>query len=90
MPIAKVRELNINYKVKGEGEPLVMIMGFGSGMEGWAAQVLFFSKRFRVVTFDNRGVGKSDKPKGPYTTAIMAEDAVELMDLLGIAHRWAV
>ncbi len=84
MPMAKVGDIDINYRVEGEGEPLVMIMGFGSGMEGWTFQAPFFAKRFKVVTFDNRGVGKSDKPKGPYTTAMMAEDAVGLMDNLGI------
>jgi pimeloyl-ACP methyl ester carboxylesterase len=84
MPIARVGDISINFKVEGEGEPLVMIMGFGSGMEGWHYQAPFFAKRFRVVTFDNRGVGKSDKPEGPYTTAMMAEDAVHLMDHLCI------
>ncbi len=85
MPITKAGDININYSIKGEGEPLVMIMGYGSGMEGWIAQVPFFSKRFKVITFDNRGVGKSDKPKGPYTTAIMADDAAHLIENIGVA-----
>jgi len=84
MPIAKVGDININYKVEGEGEPLVMIMGFGSNMDGWHYQVGVFRKYFRVVTLDNRGVGGSDKPKGAYTTAMMADDAVHLMDHLGV------
>jgi len=84
MPIAKLEDININYKIEGSGEPLVMIMGFSSNMDGWYYQKSFFSKLFRVVTIDNRGVGASDKPKGPYTTRMMADDTVHLMDQLGI------
>jgi 3-oxoadipate enol-lactonase len=84
MPVAKVGDININYKVEGVGEPLLMIMGYGSGMEGWYFQASFFAKHFRVITFDNRGVGGSDKPVGPYTTRMMAEDAFGLMDDLSV------
>ena len=84
MPFATVNGIKINYKVEGEGNPLVMIMGFGSPRSGWSSQIPFFKKHFRVVTFDNRGAGKSDKPAGPYTTKMMADDAVKLMDALGI------
>ena len=84
MPLAKLGDININYRVEGEGEPLVMIMGFSSPMIGWYYQAPFFSRYYRVVTFDNRGVGESDKPQGPYSTKMMAEDTVHLMDELGI------
>jgi len=84
MPIASVNGININYKTTGQGEPLVMIMGLGADQSGWASQVPFFKKYYQVVTFDNRGVGKSGKPVGPYTTAMMADDAIGLMDSLGI------
>ncbi len=86
MPTTRAEDININYSVKGEGKPLIMIMGYGSGMEGWTAQVPFFSKRFKVVTFDNRGAGKSDKPKGPYTTTMMANDTAHLMENIGITQ----
>lgn len=84
MPIDKVGDVSINYEVEGEGVPLVMIMGFGSSIEGWHYQAPFFARHFRVITFDNRGVGRSDKPGGLYTTRMMADDAVHLMDHLGI------
>jgi len=84
VPIAKVGDVSINYEVEGEGVPLVMIMRFGSGMEGWHYQAPFFARHFRVITFENRGVGRSDKPGGPYTTRMMADDAIHLMDHLGI------
>lgn len=83
MPIAKVNNVNISYKVEGSGEPLVMISGLGSTGD-WKYQSPAFKRHYRVVTFDNRGVGKSDKPAGPYTIKMMAEDTVGLMDYLKI------
>jgi len=84
MPIAKLGDIGISYKVEGRGEPLVMITGFSADRSGWTAQVPFFRKYYRTVTFDNRGVGKSDKPQGPYTTKMMADDTIGLMDFLEI------
>jgi pimeloyl-ACP methyl ester carboxylesterase len=92
MSLAKLNGININYQVEGQGESLVMIMGFTAGRSGWMPQIRFFKKYYRVITFDNRGVGKSDKPPGPYSTRMMADDTVKLMDLLGIekAHIMSV
>jgi pimeloyl-ACP methyl ester carboxylesterase len=84
MPKARVNDINIAYKVEGQGESLVMIMGFGGTRRGWIFQTRAFRKHFRVVTFDNRGVGGTDKPRGPYSIRMMAEDTVGLMDHLGI------
>jgi pimeloyl-ACP methyl ester carboxylesterase len=84
MPLARLNGISISYQVEGEGEPLVMIMGFTGGRSGWMPQIRFFKKYYRVVTFDNRGVGKSDKPPGPYSTRMMADDTVKVMDVLGI------
>ena len=84
MPVAKVGEISLCYKVSGEGQPLVLITGFASAQNMWYAQVRAFSKSYRVVTFDNRGFGKSDKPPGPYTTKMLAGDTIALMDHLGI------
>jgi pimeloyl-ACP methyl ester carboxylesterase len=84
MPLARLNSIKINYRVAGQGEPLVMIMGFSAGRIGWMPQTHFFKKYYRVITFDNRGAGKSDKPPGPYSTRMLADDTVKLMDLLGI------
>ena len=84
MPKAAVNGVSINYRVRGQGEPLVLIMGYSGPGAAWWFQERAFARHFRVVTFDNRGVGKSDKPEGPYTTAMMGDDAVGLMDHLGI------
>jgi pimeloyl-ACP methyl ester carboxylesterase len=84
MPKAKVNGININYRIEGQGEPLVMIMGIGADRTAWRFQTPTFKKHYRVVTFDNRGVGKSDKPTGPYSIKMMADDTVGLMNHLGI------
>jgi pimeloyl-ACP methyl ester carboxylesterase len=84
MPLARLNGININYRVAGHGEPLVMIMGFSAGTIGWVPQRRFFKKYYRVITFDNRGAGRSDKPPGAYSTGMMADDTVKLMDLVGI------
>lgn len=86
MPEARVNGININYKVQGQGEPLVLIMGLGGNQSSWRFQTRAFTEHFKVVTFDNRGAGDSDKPEGPYSTRQMADDTVGLMDHLGIAR----
>ncbi len=84
MPKAKVNEINIYYKVHGQGEPLVLIMGFAGVQRAWIFQTRAFRKYYQVITFDSRGTGKSDKPSGPYTINMMAEDTVGLMDYLRV------
>jgi pimeloyl-ACP methyl ester carboxylesterase len=84
MPVAKVNGLNMYYEIQGLGEPLILIMGLSGRGNDWKQQTTEFKKQYRVITFDNRGVGKSDKPPGPYTIKMMAEDLVGLMDYLNI------
>jgi pimeloyl-ACP methyl ester carboxylesterase len=84
MPVAKVGEINLSYKVSGEGHPLVLINGFGGAQNALFALVRAFAKHYRVVTFDNRGIGGSDKPTGPYSVRTMAGDTIGLIDFLGI------
>jgi len=84
MPKAKVNGININYRAQGKGEPLVLIQGAYADQNGWIFQTGAFRKHYRVITFDNRGVGKSDKPSGAYSSKMMADDTVGLMDHLGI------
>jgi pimeloyl-ACP methyl ester carboxylesterase len=84
MPFAKVNGINIHYRIEGHGDPLVMIAGLAMNQNGWQSQIARFKKRYQVITFDNRGVGKSSKPKGPYYPKMMAEDTIQLMDYLNV------
>lgn len=74
------------YAVSGpdDGEPVVMIQGLGADRRGWARQRRPFASRYRVLLPDNRGVGLSDQPPGPYDLGAMAEDVLACMDAAGI------
>lgn len=76
--------MNIKWESTGEGSPLLLIQGLGYGRWGWEPIVPGLAARHRVVSFDNRGIGESDKPAGPYTAAQMAEDARQVLDEAGI------
>jgi pimeloyl-ACP methyl ester carboxylesterase len=84
VPKAKVNGINMYYKVQGKGLPLVMIQGFAGNHKAWFFQTSVFKKYYKVIIFDNRGIGKSDKSSEPYTIRTMAEDVIGLMDYLGI------
>lgn len=85
MPHAQIGEVRIHYTRAGEGAPLLLIMGFGMPGDAWMG-VLPFLQGFHAIYFDNRGTGQSDKPKGPYTMAQMADDAAGLLTELHIAR----
>lgn len=90
--IATAGGVTLDYRIHGEsGEWVLMIMGLAYGQWGWhwnAAPLAGMG--YRVVTFDNRGVGGSDAPPGPYTAAQMAEDTAGLLDALGIERAHVV
>jgi len=74
------------YEVHGKGEPLLLIAGRGANLTAWQFQIPEFSKKYRVVAFDNRGSGRTDAPDKPYSIGMMADDAIGLMDTLGIGE----
>ena len=92
MAKTKVKDIEITYRIDGSGEPVVLIGGFTMVKESWEPQVVELARHFRVITFDNRGVGETTVSSGPFTIADMAEDTVGLMDTLGInsAHIFGV
>jgi pimeloyl-ACP methyl ester carboxylesterase len=76
--------IDLYYDIHGQGKPVVLISGLGYSLWQWHRMVPFLAKQFQVITFDNRGVGQSDKPAGPYTAQMLAADTVGLLDALGI------
>jgi pimeloyl-ACP methyl ester carboxylesterase len=62
----------------------VLITGFGGDHLSWGYQHAKLSAQYRVIAFDNRGSGRSETPDGTWTTRLMAEDTLGLMDQLGI------
>lgn len=84
MPTVHVNGINLYHEENGKGEPLLLIMGFTAHSMMWMMQVPTLAQHYRVITFDNRGVGRTDVPAGPYTIRQMADDAAGLLDHLGI------
>jgi 3-oxoadipate enol-lactonase len=84
MPFANSAGTRIYWEQDGSGEPVLLIMGLGYSHEMWHRTRPVLAKHFEVVVFDNRGVGQSDVPPGPYSIAQMAEDAVAVLDAAGI------
>ena len=82
----KVGAVHLSYVDKGSGDPILFIPGLIGLAAQWSHQVDYFAKSHRAVAFDHRGVGHSDKPMQEYTTSLLAEDAVALLDALRIGR----
>ncbi len=76
----------IYFHERGDGPPLILLMGFGADGSVWDKHVAVYEKHYRCIILDNRGVGKSEQPAGPYSTAMMANDTAAVMDHLGISR----
>ncbi len=83
MPRIKAGSIDLNYDTYGEGEPLLLIMGFGMPGIAWLPSLPMLPG-FKCIYFDNRGTGMSDKPEGTYTVDQMADDASNLLKALNI------
>ena len=80
----EVNGIKICYEVQGVGDPVVLVHGFGAKKETWLGQFGPLSEKFKVIRFDNRGAGKSDRPNEPFTMDMFVEDIKGLMDALAI------
>lgn len=74
--------VELYYESWGAGPPVVLIEGLGVATWSWERQVPALAQHFRTIVYDNRGVGKSGKPAGPYTIGQMADDLAALLDAL--------
>src|SRR6185369_250818 len=86
MPNVTANGIKLHYEERGQGEPLILLMGLGAPGSKWAEHVAAYEQHFRCFLIDNRGAGESDKPTGPYTTRMMAHDTAGLMQALGIQN----
>ena len=88
MPTAHVNGITINYQIDGEDAgkgTIVLINGLADDLLSWGFQVpALVDAGYRVLRFDNRGIGQTDKPAGPYSSRLLADDAKALVDSLGI------
>ena len=76
----------IHYEVTGRigRTPVLMIQGLGASKNAWNLQRIAMATRFRIISFDNRGAGRSDKPIEPFTLEQMADDAIAVLDAAGV------
>ncbi|HEY6481702.1 MAG TPA: alpha/beta fold hydrolase [Streptosporangiaceae bacterium] len=86
MPVVTIDDRIVHYRLEGSGdETIVLVNGLADDLETWAFQMDdFLAAGYRVLRFDNRGVGGSAKPAGPYSSRMLADDAKSLVDHLGI------
>ena len=82
--LARNGSVALAYDVRGRGSPLVLIQGVGVGRWGWEPVADRLAPHFQVVTIDNRGIGASDTPPGRYSTRMMADDVLAVLDDAGI------
>jgi 3-oxoadipate enol-lactonase len=80
----KANGISMNYEIKGTGKNLVLIHGMGDNLNMWYNQVPVFSKKYRVITYDVRGFGRTEVPPGEITMALRGEDLYSLMKALDI------
>lgn len=84
MAMIEVNGIHMYYELHGQGEPLVCISGLAADHVVWTSILDQLTKKFRVLIFDNRGVGQSDSPDNPWTLEQMAEDTMALAAKLGL------
>jgi 3-oxoadipate enol-lactonase len=84
VPFTRSGDIDIHYAVEGDGpETLLLVNGVGDDLAAWGGQLPdLLAAGLRVVTFDNRGVGRSGQPPGPYTSGQMARDTRAVVEAL--------
>lgn len=82
MPLANVNGVNLYYELSGNerGKTVVFVNGLLADTSSWAQHIPFFEGTYRLVTYDARGQGRSDKPPGPYPIELHARDLTALLD----------
>lgn len=82
--------VRIYWESSGTGPDLMLVSGLGGGTWSWYGQVPFFQRFYRTISYDNRGAGRSDVPKGPYSIRQFAEDCLCLLDSLHVEEVFVV
>ncbi|HEY4022818.1 MAG TPA: alpha/beta hydrolase [Pseudonocardiaceae bacterium] len=90
MPVATANGIELYYELAGQGAAVVLIGGLGTDSTFLRPVTRNLAERFSVLSFDNRGAGRSDKPDIPYSIEMMATDAIELMDAVGVERAHVV
>jgi len=84
MPYARINRIDLYYETHGYGDPVLLIPGLGSDAGAYAQFIPSVADSYKLIIVENRGSGRSAKPPGEYSTMMMAEDAVLLLQHLGV------
>lgn len=84
MPYVVNKGARLYWNQRGNGPPVLMIMGLSFTHEMWFRVAPAIANEYTAIVFDNRGMGRSDVPRGPYTMARMASDARAVLDAAGM------
>lgn len=91
LPKVKVNDINFYYEIRGEGYPLVMIQGYTQNIYYWDSYTIEeFSKSFKTINFDNRGMGLTEAPNIDFSIKTLADDTAGLMDVLNIERAYVL
>ena len=86
-----VGDIEVAYQIFGEGDPLLLIMGYSGTMDLWSPQVLKeLASKYQVIIFDNRGMGKTTASDKEFTIELFADDTRGLLDALGIERAYVL
>jgi pimeloyl-ACP methyl ester carboxylesterase len=80
VPFATRNGIRLYWESHGSGEPFLLVMGLSFTLDMWYRIAPRLSRKYRIIIFDNRGVGRSDIPPGRYSIGAMAEDAMAVLD----------
>ena len=86
----KINDISLNYELSGSGRTLSLIHGMGNSVSLWEHQLPQWTKRYQVLSYDVRGHGQSDKPPGPYSADMFANDHYLLLKALGIEKNFVL
>jgi pimeloyl-ACP methyl ester carboxylesterase len=84
MPFVDRQGVKLYWNQLGAGPPVLLIMGLSFTHEMWFRVVPWLAESYRIILFDNRGMGRSDVPRGPYRISTMAHDAAAVLDAAGV------
>src|SRR5436305_8798771 len=69
---------------QGRGDAVLWLQGLNAPAAAWAVQLAHFAQSYRGIAPDARGVGQSEAPPGPYSTRLLADDALRVLDALQV------
>src|SRR3954452_2416234 len=87
MTFIEANGVSLRYAAEGSGKPIVLIHEMGGSLESWGLVAPLLASRRRVIRYDTRGAGFSEKIRGAITIDTMTDDLVALLDALGIAEK---